>query len=99
MEKDDKLGRPQPHAELTSIFNNMLLEIEVFFIYHPRSALLRAQVKGAEEQSKILEEHAKGATTGGSADVLLRMMNSGHLSELQTISVRDELFKLSGNKW
>jgi hypothetical protein len=61
-----------------------------------RTALLRAQVKGAEEQAKLLEEQAKGAAIGGRADILLRMLNSGHLSELQTISVRDELFKLSG---
>jgi hypothetical protein len=35
VEKDDKLGRPQPFVELTYIFNNMFIEFENFFIDHP----------------------------------------------------------------
>ena len=61
-----------------------------------RTALLKAQVRAAEEQAKILAEQAKGANANGRADILLRMLDSAHLSEEQRKSVLDDLFKLSG---
>ena len=60
-----------------------------------RTALLKAQVMAAEEQAKILAEQAKGANASGRAEILLRMLDSVHLSEEQRKCVLDELFKLS----
>ena len=34
VEKDDNLGRPRQYAELMSIFNNIFVEFENFFIDH-----------------------------------------------------------------
>ena len=61
-----------------------------------RTALLKAQVRVAEEQAKILAEQAKRANANGRADILLRMLDSVHLSEEQSKSVLDDLFKLAG---
>ncbi len=35
VEKDDKLARPKPYSELCSIFNNMFIKFDYFFIGHP----------------------------------------------------------------
>ncbi len=60
-----------------------------------RTALLKAQVKVAEEQAKILAEKAKGAYANGRADILLRMLDSAHLSAEKRKEVLDQLFLLS----
>jgi hypothetical protein len=60
-----------------------------------RTALRKAQVKAAEEQAKILAEQAKGAYANGRADILLRMLDSAHLSAEQRKEVLDQLFLLS----
>jgi len=57
--------------------------------------LLKAQVKVAEEQANILAEQAKGAYSNGRADILLRMLDSAHLSAEQSKEVLDHMFLLS----
>ncbi len=61
-----------------------------------RTALLKAQVDGAEGQAKIINLQAKVAEVGARADFLTKMLQSGVLSEEQSIKIRDELFSLSG---
>ena len=53
-----------------------------------RTALLKAQVKAAEEQAKLVYAN-------GRADILLRILESAHLSEEQRNKVLDQLFALS----
>ncbi len=61
-----------------------------------RTALLKAQVEGAEGQAKILKDHTKVVEVGARPNFLTKMLLSGVLSDEQTIKVRDELFSLSG---
>jgi hypothetical protein len=60
-----------------------------------RTALLAAQVKAAEAQVKAAEEQAKLVYANGRAEILLRMLESAHISEEQRTKVLDQLFSLS----
>ena len=60
-----------------------------------RITLLKEQVNVVEEQAKILAEQAKGAHVHGCADILLRMLDSAHLSAEQRKEFVDELLKWS----